>query len=56
MSNWVIKYIYPSGGHVVKLDNIPERFTDKREAEANVEMLNAKRKDLNTFYIIVEEK
>jgi hypothetical protein len=54
--SWVIKYTYPSGGHIVKLDNIPERFVDKREAEANVEMLNAKRKDPTTFYIVVEEK
>lgn len=56
MGNWVIRAIYPQGGHTVKMENIPESFTNKREAESTAEMLNARKKDANVYYLAVEDK
>lgn len=56
MGNWVIRAIYPQGGHTVKMENVPERFQNKREAESTAEMLNSRKSDANVYYLAVEDK
>lgn len=56
--NWIIKAIYPLGGHIVSFNDGPLRFANKQEALDRAEMLNAsikKNPDNNTVYIVVEE-
>lgn len=56
--NWVIKAVYPSGGHVVMFAGSPMRFADKQAALDRAEILTAAMKksgDNSTSYIVVEE-
>lgn len=56
--NWVIKAIYPAGGHIVMFGDRPMRFDNKQDAIDRAEVLKAairKSGDINTSYIVVEE-
>ena len=61
--NWVIKAIYPHGGHTVMLNDGPLRFESKEDAAHRAEVLNATtrkadadaRRPNTTSYIVVEE-
>lgn len=56
--NWVIKAVYPHGGHTVMFNDAPLRFTEKQAALDRAEALNAtikKTPNNNTTYIVVEE-
>lgn len=52
---WVIKAIYPSGGHTVMWDGQPLRFKDKQAAVDRAEVLNGRLKSTGVSYIVVEE-
>lgn len=60
---YVIKAIYPSGGHIVMLDGNPLRFKEKQDAEDRAEILSAASRSTaarnsrpyDTSYIVVEE-
>ena len=60
---YVIKAIYPLGGHTVSFGNEKLRFHDKQEAVAKAEVLNSQErmdaarnmKTTTTTYIVVEE-
>jgi hypothetical protein len=61
--NWVIKAIYPHGGHTVMLNDAPLRFDNKEDATHRAETLNATTRKADaaahrpntTSYIVVEE-
>ncbi len=54
---YVIKAIYPSGGHTLMLNDQPLRFKEKEQATMRAEILNAEMKKINieTSYIVVED-
>jgi len=60
---WIIKAIYPRGGHTVMWDDAPLRFQDKQSALDRAEVLNAAEKKAaernnrphDTSYIVVED-
>lgn len=60
---WIIKAIYPSGGHTVMMDGEQLRFPNKQEATDRAELLNATTKAAaarnmrvaDTTYIVVED-
>lgn len=60
---YVIKAIYPQGGHIVSFGNEKLRFTSKQEATFKAEDLNAQERmdsarnmrTSSTTYIVVEE-
>jgi len=54
-TNWVIKAIYASGGHVVQFDGQPLLFKDKQAALDRAEVLNSRLKSTGVSYIVVEE-
>ena len=56
--NWVIKSVYPSGGHTVMFNGEPMRFKEKQDALNHAEILLAELKKSgvsNTTYIVVED-
>lgn len=60
---FIVKAIYPSGGHIVQWQDGPLRFKTKQEAVDRAEILTATIKEMdaragrqtNTHYIVVEE-
>lgn len=60
---WIIKAIYPSGGHTVMLGGEPLKFQSKQEATDRAEILTAATKEsanrakrpVDTTYIVVED-
>jgi len=60
---YVIKAIYPSGGHIVMFEGERLRFEDRQEATHRAEVLNSTTRDMaarsmrvsDTTYIVVEE-
>ena len=60
---WIIKAIYPRGGHTVMWNDAPLRFESKEDATHRAEVLNATtrkadadaRRPNTTSYIVVEE-
>ncbi len=54
MTNWVIKVIYASGGHIPRdPDGSVKTYANKQDAVAACEMLNAKRPNVDISYIVV---
>jgi len=56
--NWIIKSVYPSGGHTVMFNDGPMRFKDRQSALDHAEVLTAEVKKTgitNTSYIVVED-
>lgn len=56
--NWIIKSVYPSGGHTVMMNGGPLRFKDRQAALDHAEVLVAELKKsgvTNTTYIVVED-
>lgn len=62
--NWIIKAIYPSGGHTVMFNDGSLRFVDKQAAMDRAETLNSVTRESDernnrantTRYIVVEEE
>jgi len=54
---YVIKAIYPSGGHTVMLNGDRMLFKEKQQAVAHAEVLTGEMKKINveTTYIVVED-
>lgn len=61
---WIIKAIYPSGGHTVMFNGEPLKFESKQDALDRAEVLTSTTKHMaaarygrtnDTTYIVVEE-
>lgn len=62
--SWIIKSIYPQGGHTVMWNGEPLRFSDQQKALDRAEVLNATEKEycrrnkreVDSNYIVVQEE